>query len=235
MKQITIFPLLLILLLTACMPSVTPNEYVVVTADCWNHMRVVKAGEIPPRLLTTCDRKIILPAFLMDGQAIVPARFIGDVKGVVTIDYQYEIKDPIKFVSCAKFITSSKTDETGSINDKSLEKAENMVIDKITKDIVREYCQTVNPVDIDESKMEDELIVLINKKLEDRGIVMTTPSIDNDFKPQTEEALDVISAFNLYKNAGLNNLGTTVIENQAGKTVINLPSTKESSIEEKSN
>lgn len=206
-----------LLLFVSCIPSVTPNEFVVVTSDCWNHMEVIKAGKTPPRLITACDRKIVLPAYLMDGTAEVPARFLGDVKGIIKFDYQYEIIDAIKFVSSAKFVTSSQTDEKGVVDMNVLERAENSVIDKIIKDVTRDYIPTVNPVDIEESKIEVDILTPVNKRLEERGIVLSTMSVDVDFKQQTEQALDVISAYNLYKNAGIPEIGAKVIENQAGK------------------
>ena len=51
--------LVIVALLSSCLPTVTPNEYVVVTADCWNHFNVLKAGQIAPRMMTSCDRKIL--------------------------------------------------------------------------------------------------------------------------------------------------------------------------------
>lgn len=210
----------IIVFLSSCIARVTPNEFVVVTADCWNNMEVIEAGQTPPRLMTPCDRKIILPAYLMDGSVEVPARFQGDVKGLIKLDYQYEIKNPIQFVQSAKFVTSSQTDEYGMIDHNTLERAENVAIDKIVKDIVRDYIPNVNPVDIEESRIEDDLVPVINKTLESRGVFMSTVSVDIDFKEQTEQALDVISAYNLYKNAGIEGIGESVIANQAGKPEI---------------
>ncbi len=209
-------------LLQSCTPSVMPNQYVVVTANCWNTMSVIKAGSVPPRLMTPCDRKIILPAYNMDGEVVVSARFMGDVKGEIKIDYQYEIKDPIMFVGAAKFITSSQTDAEGNVDMNTLEKAENSVIDKIAKDIVREYIPTINPIDIDEGRIESDLTPKINKVLQERGILMSGISIDVDFKQQTEQALDAISAYNLYKNANLQDVGKEVIKAQAGKTEVTI-------------
>ena len=49
-------------LFSACATKVNPNEYVVSTGTCWNTYTVTKAGQPIPRLLTNCDRMIILPA-----------------------------------------------------------------------------------------------------------------------------------------------------------------------------
>jgi hypothetical protein len=45
-----------------CKGRVNPNEWVVSTATCWNTMTISKAGDVIPRLLTACDRMIVLPA-----------------------------------------------------------------------------------------------------------------------------------------------------------------------------
>ena len=224
-KKFKLFVMLFMIamIFTGCIPKVTPNEFVVVTADCWNHMEVISAGQVPPRMLTQCDRKIVIPAYLMDGETLIPARFQGDVKGILDLDYQYTIIDPIEFVTHAKFITSSGTDEEGHVDHNTLERAENTVIDKTAKDVAREYIPTVNPVNIDEGKIESDIVPLINKRLLERGIVMSGASINIEFGEQTEQALDAISALNLYKNAGSEEIGKEVIKAQAGRPMINFP------------
>lgn len=229
-KTISILLMTLVLFtFSACIPKVSPNEHVVVTSNCWNTMTVIKAGEVPPRMITNCDRKCILPAYPMDGQVNIPSRFIGDVKGTVNLDYQYEIIDPKLFIQNAKFVVTSKTDDgsgSNKVSNDNIEYAENSVIDKKTRDIVREYIPTVNPVDIDEGDIENHILPLINEVMAERGIKLSSTSVDVDFKQQTEQALDVISAYNLYKNAGLENLGEQVIANQALKPEIRMQNSK---------
>lgn len=221
MKKL-LFSLSLFSIIALSCTKVTPNQWMVVTSDCWQTSKVVKAGEVPPRLLTYCDQKIVLPAYLMDGQVKVQCRFKGDVKGTLNLDYQYEIIDPQAFIQAAKFITSAATDDNGLVDLNTLEKAENLAIDKIVKDVTREYIPTVNPIDIEESKIESDILEQVNKTLSERGVKMIAPSCQIDFQSQTEVALDAVSAYNLYKNAGLERLGEGIITNQALKPEINI-------------
>ena len=219
----TFFLLVIVLLISSCNPAVNPNEHVVVTIDCWNSMYVKKAGQAMPRLLTSCDRMIILPASLLNGDVTVAAKFgKGRVKGTVMLAYQYVIENPTLFVSVAKFITAAKTTEDNKVDPVILESAENTIIDKLLADIVRAYTPTQEPKDIEENKIESDLFSLISLKFSERGIKIINPSINVDFSAQTEEALDVISAYNLYKNEGLEELGKDVIKAKASKTNIEL-------------
>lgn len=205
-----------------CIPKVTPNEWVLVTSNCWNSMSVVEAGDVAPRLMTSCDRKIVLPKAGIDGEVVVSVRFKGDVKADVKISYMFQITDPRLYVKHAKSILSSPTDAEYRPNTDVMEKAENAVIDIMIKNVVREYANQVLATDKDESDIETDVVPLINKRLADRGVEIFDPSVDLLFGQQTEAAFDVISANNLYKSAGIESLGSQVISNQALKPDINV-------------
>jgi len=208
-----------------CKGSVNPNEHVIVTVDCWNTMYAKKAGDALPRLLTTCDRVVVLPASLLNGEVNINAKFGKNrVSGSVNLSYQYLISDPIKFLGVAKFITSSKTIEDNKVDPNVLEFAENTVIDKILKDIVRDYTPSMEASDVEESQVENDIVKIFSERCKERGIVIQSPSVDVNFSPQTQEALDVISAYKLYQSVGLEELGKEVIKGKASKTTINLPS-----------
>ena len=87
--------------------TVSPNMHLVYTNDCWNHINVVKAGNIKPTLTKTCDKMIALPAYQMPGSVEVKTRFKNDVKGNISIDYLYEIENPLLYVAEAKFLLQS--------------------------------------------------------------------------------------------------------------------------------
>jgi hypothetical protein len=54
----------------------------------------------------------------------------------------------------------------------------------------------------------------------DRGVAFYNMSVNINFSPQTEEALDVISALKIYKDNGEEALGREVIRQKAGATKV---------------
>ena len=224
--------LLLILLIStlfvSCKPSVNPNEWVVSTATCWNSMTVTKAGSpIPrPRLISTCDRMVILPATEMVADFNVETKFKNRVRGTINIIYQWRISDPITFISSAKSITSAPTDSDKKIEPNALEAVENSVVDKMLMDIIREYTPDIEASDVDEMKIEKDLNDLAKKRI-NRGIEFSGMSVNVNFSRQTEEALDVLSALRFYESNNEKDFGRKIIEAKAGSANINVETSKQ--------
>lgn len=216
-----IFILFFAFLFASCQSKVNPNEWVVSTGTCWNTMTVSKAGDIIPRLYTSCDRMVILPATYMSMDFNCETKFQGRVAGKVNFTGQWRISDPVTFIQNAKSITSSNTDDGNKINVNSLEEIENGVVDKMLIDLIREYTPD-KEAGIDELEIEKDLDKLAKTKLSNRGVEFANISINVNFSNQTEEALDVISALKFYEQNGQAELGKRVIEQKAGATVINV-------------
>lgn len=208
-------------LLASCKASVNPNEWVVSTTTCWNTLSVLKAGSPIPRLVTACDRVVILPATELAGDIIVETKFGGKsrVAGKLNMTYQWRITDPQTFIASAKSITSSPTSQDHKIDPNALEGIENSVVDKMLADIIREYTPTIEPSDVDELKMEKEIEMLAKSKIH-RCIEFSGISLNVDFSPQTEEALDVMSALKFYESNGQLELGKEIIKQKAGATKV---------------
>lgn len=219
MKKAFTFFSILALLLTSCRPTVNPNEWVITTATCWNTMTVSKAGDIFPKLYTTCDRAIVLPATEMSAEIQTETKFANRVAGNVSIAYQWRISDPLAFIRSAKSVVSSPTDDNHKIDPNALEVIENAVVDKILIDIIREY--TPNKLaGTDELTIEKDLNKLVESQIAERGVEFSNMSVNVNFSPQTEEALDVISALKFYQQNGEEELGRKVIVEKAGATSI---------------
>lgn len=214
MKKL-LFGLSLLLFLVSCKPRVNPNEWVVSTGTCWNTMTVSKAGDIVPRLYTPCDRMVILPATELAADFTTETKFKNRVAGEINMTYQWRISDPIQFIQSAKSITSSSTDSDHKIDPDALEIVENAVVDKLLINLIREY--TPNQLaGTDELVVERDLARLCKDKMQDRGVVFSNMSININFTPQIEEALDIISAIQFYESNGLRELGEEVIIRKAG-------------------
>ena len=206
--------------LASCKSTVNPNEWVVSTGTCWNTMSVTKAGSPIPRLLTACDRLVILPATEMSAEFETETKFQARVAGSIKIAYQWRIADPILFIQSAKSITSSSTDGDHKVDPNVLESIENSVVDKILIDIIREYTPN-KPAGTDELQIEQDLQKLVQSQITQRGVEFSNMSCNVNFSEQTETALDVISALKFYEVNGEQELGRKVIEAKAGATKVN--------------
>lgn len=204
-----------------CKSMVNPNEWVVSTSTCWNTMTVSKAGDYVPRVYTTCDRIVILPATYMAADLQVESKFAARVAGQINLTYQWQIVDPIKFIYNAKSITSAPTSDDKKIDPNALEALENSTVDKMLIDLIREYTPQ-REAGIDELKIEQDLYDLCKNKFKDRGVEFASLSINVNYSPQTEEALDVISALKFYELNGEKELGRAIIVAKAGANNISL-------------
>jgi len=137
------------------------------------------------------------------------------------MDYEYEIVDPLKFISEAPYLskTNSDGDEVSADNSR-FESAENSIIDKRVKDIARELLLDIDLVEFDQSEFEDTLLDVVNKALEKRGVRINYLSFVPTPSEQTEQAIDVATAMKIYESKGLQEVGKQVIVNKAGATKI---------------
>jgi hypothetical protein len=203
----------------ACRSIVNPNEWVVSTTSCWNTMSITKAGDVIPRLTLACDRMVILPATYMSADFMVETKFENRVAGTVNLTYQWRISHPIKFIENAKSVTSSPTNGDRQIDPDALEAIENSVVDKMIIDVIREYTPNKS-AGLDELTIEKEIFNLCMNRFADRGVEFASMSVNVNFSPQIEEALDALSALKFYEANGEKELGRDIIRAKAGAASI---------------
>jgi hypothetical protein len=158
---------------------------------------------------------VILPATFMAADFMVETKFENRVAGKINLTYQWRISEPIKFISSAKSITSSPTDGDKKIDVTALETIENSVVDKMIIDVIREYTPNKS-AGLDELAIEKDVFELCKNRFSDRGVEFASMSVNVNFSPQIEEALDVISALKFYETNGEKELGKDVIRAKAG-------------------
>lgn len=219
MKKLLLSLVFILTLSIGCRSVVNPNEWVVSTGTCWNTMSVTKSGQMIPRLMTACDRMVILPATELSAEIECDTKFANRVAGKINITYQWRIIDPLLFIKSAKSITSSPTDDDDKISVEALEGIENGVVDKLVLDATRELTPTL-AAGVDELTFEKALNIAIQSQITDRGVEFSNMSANIDFDGQTEEALGVISALKFYEANNESELGRRVIEAKAGAPVI---------------
>lgn len=211
----------IVLFFVSCRTRTNPNEWLLTTSNCWNTINVAKAGDMVPRLFTSCDRVIVLPATELAGEFKTQTKFKDKIAGIIQLTYQWRISDPSLFVKNAKSVISSPTDAADDykIDPNRLEVIENNVVDKYLIDILREL--TVNyPPDIAELELEKIFYNVIKQDLADRGVEFSNVSLNITLSEQLEEALDVLGALEFYKSKDQLELGKQIIVAKAGSASI---------------
>lgn len=226
MNKSIIAILLLALTSLACRPTSNPNEWVVTTSTCWNEIQVLEAGDVIPRLYTACDRAVVLPATELSAEFKTEVKFSKRLAGDVEVTYLWKITDPREFISAAKTIVSSPTYSDHKIDPDILESIENSIVDKMLKDLIRGFTPKIDAGDIDELQIEKQLAALSAESFKGRGVEFSNLSVNVNLSPQAEEALDVMSALNFYRENGEEELGRKIIEAKAGATHITINETE---------
>lgn len=211
-----------ILTLQSCDKS-QANVRTLISNDCGVTWVLIPAGQTIPKRLTACELKTTIPSAPMTGESHFKTNFANKVKTNIDMDYEYEIIDPVKFITEAPYLAKSNSDaDDVSSNNSRFESAENSIIDKRIKDIARDLLLNIDIVEFDQSEFEDTLQDQVNKALSDRGVHINYLSFVPTPSEQTEQAIDVATAMKIYESKGLGEIGKQVISNKAGATKIEM-------------
>jgi hypothetical protein len=224
MKQIvTILSIaFLALTLTSCDRS-QANVQTLISDDCGVNWGLIKPGQVIPSRVGPCALKTTVPGSPMTGESHFKTTFANKVKANIDMDYEYEIIDPVKFITEAPYLAKTNSDpDDVSSNNSRFESAENSIIDKRIKEAARELLQDVDIVEFDQSEFEDTLLLVVNKSLENRGVRLNFLSFVPTPSEQTEQAIDVATAMKIYESKGLQEVGKLVIANKAGATRVEM-------------
>lgn len=224
MKQIlTILTIaLMALTLTSCDRS-QANVQTLISDDCGVNWELIKPGQVIPKRIGPCALKTTVPGAPMTGESHFKTTFANKVKANIDMDYEYEIIDPVKFITEAPYLAKTNVDpDDVSANNSRFESAENSIIDKRIKEAARELLQDVDIVEFDQSEFEDTLTAVVNKSLENRGVRLNFLSFVPTPSEQTEQAIDVATAMKIYESKGLQEVGKLVIANKAGATRVEM-------------
>ncbi len=199
------------------------NVQTLISNDCGVTWQLIPPGQTIPKRVMACELKTTIPGAPMTGESLFKTTFANKVKANIELDYEYEIVDPVKFISNAKYLAKSNSDgDEVSANSSRFESAENSIIDKRIKEIARNLLENVDIVEFDQSEFEDNLQDSVNKDLESRGVRINYLSFVPTPSEQTEQAIDVATAMKIYESKGLQEVGKQVIANKAGATKINM-------------
>ena len=199
------------------------NVRTLISNDCGVTWELIPAGQTIPKRLTACELKTTIPGAPMTGESHFKTNFANKVKTNIDMDYEYEIVDPVKFITEAPYLAKTNSDADEVSSDPSrFESAENSIIDKRIKDIARDLLLNIDIVEFDQSEFEDTLQVQVNKALAERGVRINYLSFVPTPSEQTEQAMDVATAMKIYQSKGLEEIGEKVIANKAGATRVEM-------------
>lgn len=219
-----------ILMLTSCRYAKS-NQQVLTSSDCGMNWTQVNPGDAVPRQgINPCYMKVVIPNYPMQGEAKFITNLKDRVRASVVIDYDYSITKPLAFIKQAKSLgrANANADDPDAINPKAFEGAENMVIDKRIKDVAKDLFIDEDIVELDQSELENRLLVEVNKVLEPLGVTLNFITLTFDLDEQTRQAIDVSTAMKIYASKNIAHTGEGVIIARAGATKItveNKPST----------
>ena len=212
----------MLLTLQSCDKS-QANVRTLISNDCGVTWEIIPAGQTIPKRLTACELKTTIPGAPMTGESHFKTNFANKVKTNIDMDYEYEIIDPVKFITEAPYLAKSNSDgDEVSMDNSRFESAENSIIDKRIKDIARDLLLNIDIVEFDQSEFEDTLQTQVNKALSERGVHINFLSFVPTPSEQTEQAIDVATAMKIYESKGLVEIGKQVIANKAGAAKIEM-------------
>jgi hypothetical protein len=195
------------------------NQQVVVSSDCGMSWKKISAGDaVPKGVANPCYMKVVIPNFPMQGDSRFITNLKDRVRAYVHIDYDYSITDPLEFIKQAKFLgkANANADSDGALDPSAFEGAENMVIDKRVKDVSKSLFINEDIVELDQSEVENTLLIASNKVLAPLGVTLNFITLTFDLDEQTRQAIDVSTAMKIYDSKNISELGRAVIIQKAG-------------------
>jgi hypothetical protein len=198
------------------------NQQVVVSTDCGVTWTKINAGEsVPKQGVNPCYMKVVIPNFPMQGESRFITNLKDKVRTITHIDYDYSITEPLSFIKQAKFLGKANVDaDDDAAIGSNFEGAENMVIDKRIKEVVKSLFVDEDIVELNQSDMEDKLLAESNKILEPFGVKLNFITLTFDLDEQTRQAIDVATAMKIYQSRGIESIGLEVMKARAGATKV---------------
>ena len=219
-----IIPLVLIVFIFSGCSFSKSNQQVLVSTDCGMSWKKISAGDaVPTGATNPCYMKVVIPNYPMQGETKFVSNLKDRVRAVVHIDYDYSIEDALAFIKQAKYLgnTNSSVDDESNSNT-NFEQAENIVIDKRLKDVVKDILLEEDIVELDQNDLENSIHEKTNKILKSFGVQLNFITLTFDLDEQTRQAIDVATAMKIYDSKNLGEIGKQVIVSRAGATKINI-------------
>jgi hypothetical protein len=210
------------ILLTGCAKAPS-NVHVISTTDCgakWDKLDV--GSSVPKHTGNPCGYTVALPNWPMAGDVKFKTQFSKKVLSKALLSYTYVITDPIAFIGEARYlgkmggsleISAEKTGER-------FEMAENIIIDKLLREVTTDITRDLDVVDANPAEIEDAIFKKAKDALEKKGVTLSDLALVVENDEQTRLAIDAATAVRVYEAAGIAEVGKKVMEARAGATQI---------------
>jgi hypothetical protein len=222
-----VFIIAAILALAGC--ARTPsNVHVISTTDCgakWEKLDVGAA--VPKHTGNPCGYTTALPNWPMAGETQFKTQFAKGVLSSAKLSYSYSISNPLAFVNEARYL--GKMGGSLEISAESVgarfEMAENVIIDKLLREVTTDLTRGLEVVDANPAQIEDAIFEKSKATLEKKGVVLADLALVIENDEQTRLAIDAATAVRVYDAAGIGEVGKQIIAARAGATQIHIGAT----------
>ena len=221
MKKILVF-LATLFILVGCgrAPS---NVYVLSTGDCGASWEKLDTGaRIPKHTANPCGYNTAIPNWPMAGETEFKTQFDKKVLTNAKLSYTYAISNPIVFIGEARYLGKmggSLEISSDSIGNK-YEMAENIIVDKLLREITTEATRKMDVVDANPAEIEEAIYKAAKEQLDQRGVTIADLALIIDPDEQTRLAIDTATAIRVYEAANIRAVGENVIVARSGATKI---------------
>jgi len=223
------------MLLAGC-ARVASNVYVLTTSDCGANWEKLDVGNaVPKHTGQPCGYNVALPNWPMAGETQFKTQFDKKVLSKAKLSYSYAITDPVAFINEARYLGKMggslelSADEVGS----RYEMAENIIIDKMLREVTTSLTRTLDIVDANPAEVEDAIMAKAAEALAKKGITLNDLALVIENDEQTRLAIDAATAVRVYEAAGIKEVGERVMIARSGANNIVIETSRESVSESK--
>lgn len=208
---------------------VPSNVHVLTTSDCganWEKMDV--GSTVPKHVGNPCGYNIPLPNWPMAGETVFKTQFDKKVLSNARLSYSYSITNPVAYINEARYLgkMGGSLELSAETAGERYEMAENIIIDKMLREVTTELTRKIEVIDANPAQIEDAIFKSAKDILEAKGIVITDLALVIENDEQTRLAIDSATAIRVYEAAGIRSVGEQVIVARSGATKIDI-NTKE--------
>ena len=212
-----------VLILSAGCMRTPSNVYVLSTTDCgatWQKLDV--GASIPKHVGNPCGYTVAIPNWPMAGGVVFKTQFSKKVMSLANLSYTYGVTNPIAFINAARYL--GKMGGSLEISAESVggqyEMAENIIIDRLLREVTTEITRNLEIVDANPAEIEDAIFEKAKDVLDRKGVTLSDLALVIENDEQTRLAIDAATAVRVYEAAGIREVGEQIIAARAGATQI---------------
>lgn len=202
---------------------VPSNVHVLTTSDCGANWEKLDVGNaVPKHTGQPCGYNVALPNWPMAGETQFKTQFDKKVLSNARLSYTYAITEPLAFINEARYLGKMggslelSADEVGS----RYEMAENIIIDKLLREVTTNLTRTLDIVDANPAEIEEAILKQAAESLQKKGITINDLALVIENDEQTRLAIDSATAIRVYEAAGIKEVGERVMIARSGATKV---------------